>query len=71
MADTSARHRSRRRIPIVKTLAAAGVVAAYRVWPVVQRGIATLDASVPYFPALVWLMLMVLRLVSGPLLPRI
>ena len=52
-------------------IAAAGVVAAYRVWPVVQRGIATLDASVPYFPALVWLMLMVLRLVSGPLLPRI
>jgi hypothetical protein len=52
-------------------VAAAGTVAAYRVWPFVRQTIARLDAAIPALPAVVWLLLMLLRLVSGPILPRL
>jgi 4-amino-4-deoxy-L-arabinose transferase-like glycosyltransferase len=52
-------------------IAAAGVVAAYQVWPTVRRWVRRADADVAALPALVWLALMILRLVSGPMLPRL
>jgi 4-amino-4-deoxy-L-arabinose transferase-like glycosyltransferase len=52
-------------------VAAAGAVAAFRLWPRVRRSVAALDAAIPALPAMVWLLAMVLRLVSGPLLPRL
>jgi hypothetical protein len=50
---------------------AAGAVVAYRTWPWLRRTLMRLEASVPAFPALVWTVLMLLRLVAGPWLPRI
>jgi 4-amino-4-deoxy-L-arabinose transferase-like glycosyltransferase len=52
-------------------IGAAGGVVAFRTWPSLRRTLARFDASVPAFPAVVWTILMVLRLVAGPLLPRI
>jgi 4-amino-4-deoxy-L-arabinose transferase-like glycosyltransferase len=52
-------------------IAAAGVVVALYVWPRLRARIERLDRSVPAFPVIVWLTLMLLRLATGPLLPRI
>jgi len=52
-------------------IGAAGAVVAFRTWPALRRLLARLDGSVPAFPAVVWTILMLLRLVAGPLLPRI
>jgi hypothetical protein len=52
-------------------VAAAGAVAAYRVWPAVRRTATQLDERVPAAPAVLWLTLMLLRMVSGPILPRL
>lgn len=51
-------------------VAAAGVVAACRYWPVVNRTLGTLDRAVPALPALVWVALVGVRLLLGPWLPR-
>jgi 4-amino-4-deoxy-L-arabinose transferase-like glycosyltransferase len=50
---------------------AAGAVAAYRAWPGVQRTLDYLDRIVPALPATTWLVLMLLRVVLGPWLPRL
>jgi 4-amino-4-deoxy-L-arabinose transferase-like glycosyltransferase len=50
---------------------AVGAVAAFRMWAPVRRALETLDARVPALPAMAWLVLMFLRIVLGPWLPRI
>lgn len=50
---------------------AAGVVVASRAWPGLKRGVDGLNAAVPGFPAVVWTLLIVLRLALGPSLPRV
>jgi 4-amino-4-deoxy-L-arabinose transferase-like glycosyltransferase len=52
-------------------LAAAGVVAAWRLWPVVPRAVARLDRAVPALPVVVWVVLVGSRLLLGQWLPRI
>ena len=52
-------------------LAAAGLVIAIRQWPRLGETLRHLDARIPAFPALCWAVLMALRLVLGPFLPRI
>jgi 4-amino-4-deoxy-L-arabinose transferase-like glycosyltransferase len=52
-------------------IGAAGVVVARRTWPALKKIVSALDARVPALPALVWLVLMLLRIVVGPWLPRI
>jgi len=52
-------------------IGAAGAVVACRMWPRFAQMIAAADARVPALPALIWLMLMLLRVVVGPWLPRI
>jgi len=52
-------------------VAAAGAVAAWRQWPGLRRALTTLEQRVPALPVTVWLSLMVLRLVLGPVLPRV
>jgi 4-amino-4-deoxy-L-arabinose transferase-like glycosyltransferase len=52
-------------------IAAAGVVIALHTWPRLRSRLSTLDRAVPALPALLWFVLMILRLGLGPLLPRI
>ena len=52
-------------------IGAAGSVVAYRAWPRLRGLLDRLDARIPALPALVWLILMLLRLGLGPYLPRI
>lgn len=52
-------------------LAAAGIVVALHQWPRLREAIGRLDARIPALPAVCWIVLMLLRLVAGPLLPRI
>lgn len=52
-------------------LAAAGIVVALRVWPRLRNILTRLDSQIPALPALCWTVLMLLRLLAGPLLPRI
>ena len=52
-------------------VAAVGVVTALHIWPRLRETVARLDRAVPALPALIWLVLMLLRLTVGPLLPRI
>jgi 4-amino-4-deoxy-L-arabinose transferase-like glycosyltransferase len=52
-------------------IGASGVVVAYRTWSGLARVLNALDARVPALPAVVWLVLMLLRIVVGPWLPRI
>lgn len=52
-------------------IGAAGVVVALRMWPALTRAVNAIDARVPALPAIVWLLLMLLRIVVGPFLPRI
>jgi 4-amino-4-deoxy-L-arabinose transferase-like glycosyltransferase len=52
-------------------IGAAGVVVALRTWSGLSRAVMAIDARVPALPAVVWLVLMLLRIVIGPWLPRI
>jgi len=52
-------------------LAATGLVVALQHWNGLRSAMIRLDQRVPALPAVCWTMLMVLRLVFGPLLPRI
>lgn len=52
-------------------LATAGVVAARHVWRWVPNWLARAEALVPALPVVVWLVLMVARLLVGPVLPRV
>lgn len=52
-------------------IGAAGVVVAFRTWRGLARALNALDARVPALPAVVWLVLMLLRIVVGPWLPRV
>jgi 4-amino-4-deoxy-L-arabinose transferase-like glycosyltransferase len=52
-------------------LAALGIAVALHRWPGLRATLARLDARVPALPAVCWTTLMLLRLVIGPLLPRI
>jgi hypothetical protein len=52
-------------------IGAAGVVVALRMWSGLSRAVIAIDARVPALPAVVWLVLMLLRIVVGPWLPRI
>ena len=51
-------------------IGAAGVVAVSSVWPRVGDVARRVDAAVPAAPAVLWFALMLLRLVTGPILPR-
>lgn len=48
-----------------------GAVLAWRYWPRVRAAIARADAALPALPAMLWFVLMMLRLGVGPALPRI
>ena len=50
---------------------AAGAVIAHPHWPRVRAVMTRLDRAVPALPAVVWFVLLALRLALGPLLPRI
>jgi 4-amino-4-deoxy-L-arabinose transferase-like glycosyltransferase len=52
-------------------VATAGVVAALRIWPRLTGSLKQWDDRVVALPALCWMLLMALRLLIGPLLPRI
>jgi hypothetical protein len=52
-------------------IAAAGVVVAPRLWPLLRSVVERLDRAFPAFPALCWFAFVVLRLALGPFLPRI
>ena len=52
-------------------LATAGVIVTARAWPGLARLVGEMDRRIPALPAMSWLALMVLRLVFGPLLPRL
>jgi 4-amino-4-deoxy-L-arabinose transferase-like glycosyltransferase len=52
-------------------VAAIGVVAACRYWPVVMRTLSRIEAAVPAFPVVVWVILVGSRLLLGDWLPRI
>ena len=52
-------------------IGAAGSVIAFRGWPTVRRVVTKIDAVVPAPAAFVWTVLIILRLVLGPFLPRI
>jgi 4-amino-4-deoxy-L-arabinose transferase-like glycosyltransferase len=52
-------------------VAAAGIVVALHQWPALRTWITRLDARVPALPAICWGLLMLLRLVIGPYLPRV
>ena len=52
-------------------LAAVGIVVALRLWPALRSTLTRWDQQLPALPALCWTLLMVLRLIVGPLLPRI
>ena len=52
-------------------VAAAGIVVAWRHWPQLRSIVERLDSRVPALPVIVWTALMLLRLVLGPLLPRL
>jgi hypothetical protein len=52
-------------------LAAAGILAAAYGWPAFRAAFDRLDRRVPALPALCWTLLMLMRLVIGPFLPRI
>jgi 4-amino-4-deoxy-L-arabinose transferase-like glycosyltransferase len=67
----SSRFAERYAFSATHAIAAAGAVAAYRLWPRVRRAVSWIDASVPAAPAVVWLVLMLLRIVGGPVLPRL
>jgi 4-amino-4-deoxy-L-arabinose transferase-like glycosyltransferase len=52
-------------------IGAAGAVVAVHIWPWLRAKCEALDARVVAFPAIVWAVLILLRLVFGPFLPRI
>jgi hypothetical protein len=52
-------------------VAAAGVIAALRLWPAIGARLRELDRRIPAMPAFLWLTLMLARLALGPLMPRI
>jgi 4-amino-4-deoxy-L-arabinose transferase-like glycosyltransferase len=52
-------------------LAALGIVAALHHWAGLRGAMVRLDERVPALPAVCWTLLMLLRLVIGPMLPRI
>jgi 4-amino-4-deoxy-L-arabinose transferase-like glycosyltransferase len=71
LLSPSSRFAERYAFSATYAIAAAGAVAACRIWPAVGRTVFRLDASMPAFPALVWFGLMLLRLIGGPILPRL
>jgi len=50
---------------------ACGAVVAWRGWPRFRAAISRLDAAIPALPAVLWTVLMVLRIGLGPWIPRI
>lgn len=52
-------------------LAAVGIVVALHAWPRLRAAFERFDQMIPALPVLCWTALMLLRLVIGPLLPRI
>jgi 4-amino-4-deoxy-L-arabinose transferase-like glycosyltransferase len=50
---------------------ACGAVVAWRAWPRLRSVVSRLDAAIPALPAVLWTVLMLLRIGLGPLIPRI
>jgi 4-amino-4-deoxy-L-arabinose transferase-like glycosyltransferase len=48
-----------------------GAVVAWRAWPRLRAAVSRLDAAIPALPAVLWTVLMVLRIGLGPWIPRI
>jgi 4-amino-4-deoxy-L-arabinose transferase-like glycosyltransferase len=67
----SSRFAERYAFPATYALAALGAMVAWRTWPLVARLVTSFDRAVPAFPAVLWCVLMIARLVIGPFLPRI
>lgn len=67
----SSRYAERYAFSASYVIAAAGIVAALWNWSWLQTRLERVDRRVTALPVLVWLLLMVLRLVAGPLLPRL
>ena len=65
------RYAERYAFPDSHAIACAGVVAVRRAWPSVAHAVLQLDKRIPAFPAVVWLVLVLLRLFAGSVLPRI
>ncbi len=67
----SSRYAERYAFSATYAIAAAGVVAACVVWPRVRDAALKADTNIPAAPAMLWLTLMLLRLATGPILPRL
>jgi 4-amino-4-deoxy-L-arabinose transferase-like glycosyltransferase len=48
-----------------------GAVVAWRAWPRLRSAVSRLDAAIPALPAVLWTVLIVLRIGLGPWIPRI
>jgi hypothetical protein len=71
LLSPSSRFAERYAFSATYAVAAAGAVVALGIWPRLRALIERLDARIPMLPVVVWTLLMVLRLVVGPSLPRI
>ena len=71
LLSPSSRFAERYAFSATYAVAAAGAVVALGIWPRLRALVERLDARVPLLPVVVWTLLMVLRLVIGPTLPRI
>lgn len=71
MLSPSNRFAERYAFSAAYAIAAAGAVAACHEWPGLAARLRRLDERIPAFPALLWIALMLLRLGTGPLLPRV
>jgi len=66
----ASRYAERYAFSTIYVVGAMGSAVAYRTSPWLRERFEQLDAAVPALPAIVWTVLMLLRLAVGPLLPR-
>lgn len=71
MLSLSSRLAERYAFSPVFVVGALGAVVSYRWWPGLRAALLRADGTVPWFPAALWTALALLRLVVGPVLPRI
>jgi polyisoprenoid-binding protein YceI len=71
LLSPSSRFAERYAFSATYAVATAGAVVALREWPWLRARLTRLDAAVPGLPVVVWCALLLLRLVTDQLLPRI
>ncbi len=71
LLSPSSRFAERYAFSATYAIATAGAVVAMREWPGLAQRLGRLDATVPGLPVVVWISLMLLRLATDQVLPRI